>query len=305
MASFEFGEALKLQNPLLQSEILNSIITVDDVMKTGIMPFVDTSGAIVISYNRINSYGSTRATAVAGTGAVTHSAATFTNVTGRIMTYASQVRIPRVYAPDAVFVASQLQAKAHDVGLAFSTDLGASAASSDTTLKVPGYGGLCLETQSTSADNTAITGVLSFAAMDAVADLVKEVGPKGYIMPAKTIRSYRALCRTAGVSPEMIGMANWGLPQLAHNGIPIFKNENLAIDIVQGGAASVNTSTIYCAMFDPIRGLHGFYNGAGVLQVVGPYEVTATVSEEYSIEFNVGVALKSNYALAKLVGVSN
>ena len=110
MASFEFTEAQKLQNPLLQSEILQSIITVDDVTKTGYMPFEDTSGKIVISYNRVNSYGSTRAEAVAGTGSVTHSAATFNNITGRVMTYASQVRIPRVYEADAVFTSGQLQA---------------------------------------------------------------------------------------------------------------------------------------------------------------------------------------------------
>ena len=92
---------------------------------------------------------------------------------------------------------------------------------------------------------------------------------------------------------------------LAHNGIPIFKNENLATDIIQGGAAGVNTSKSYCAMFDTIRGMHGFYNGANVLGVIGPYDVPGAVSVEYSIEFNAGVALKSTYALAELVGVSN
>lgn len=306
MASFEFGEALKLQNPLLQSEVLNSIITADEVMKSGYMPFIDTNGLIVIAYNRINSYGSTRAGAVAGTGAVTHSAATFTNVTGRVMTYASQVRVPRVYSADPIFAADQVAAKAYDCGLAFSTDLGASAGAADTTLNAPGYGGLVSgATQTISAHDTAITGVLSFTKLDELSDAVKEQGPKGYIMPAGTIRSYRALNRTAGVSPQELAMGDWGMPVLMHNGVPIFKNEFIATNIVQGGAAGVNTSKIYCAMFDPVRGLHGFFNGAGVLQVIGPYEVPATVSQEYSIEFNVGVALKSTFALAQLVGVSN
>jgi hypothetical protein len=224
------------------------------------------------------------------------------------MTYAAQVRIPRVYSSDPIFTADQIAAKAWDVGLALSTDLGASAAASDTTLKVPGYGALADgagSSQTISAHDSAISGVLSFAKLDELSDIVKEGQKKAFILPSKTIRAYRALLRTAGVSPQEIIMGEFGMPVLMHNGIPVFKNEFLALDIVQGGAASVNTAKIYCVNFDIARGVHGFYNGAGVLGIVGPYEVAGTVSTEFSIEFNVGLALKSNYSIGQCVGISN
>lgn len=307
MASFTFTEAQKLQNPLLEPAVFQSVIGVDELTNFGYLPFADNGGSIRLSWNKVGSYGTTDAVAVASTGAVTHSAAFFTNNTIEINTIAKQFRVSRAYA-SPVFASQQLIAAMHNVGEQFSVLLGASAAPTNTQITPTGVGGWSswLESGNTiSAHTTSATGNISFAKLDELRDIVR-VPNVVYYMPMRTARAIRALYITAGVQPESIAAPSFGLSVMAYNGIPILRSTNCQTTLAECGHPSAPLeSRVYAFSVDPNLGLMGFYNGANVLSLLGPNYVPGSVEDEYSIEYHVGLALQSPLGMGVLRGVLN
>ena len=76
--------------------------------------------------------------------------------------------------------------------------------------------------------------------MDELLDLVKaKDGQVDWIMmPARTLRAYKALVRAlGGVTSDMVRVLDSGRTVDAYNGIPIFKNEYLSVVETANGAA--------------------------------------------------------------------
>lgn len=146
---------------------------------------------------------------------------------------------------------------------------------------------------------------LSFALLDQLVDLIKAGPISALIMHERTIRSYRALLRTAGgVDSAMLQLPNFGAPILTFGGVPILKNNYITTNETLGTGTSLTSA--YAAWFDEAGGVCGLYSGANagfVVESVGVVQnkdATRTRVKHYG-----ATAVHSTLSLARLRGVSN
>lgn len=209
---------------------------------------------------------------------------------------------------------------------------GASAAAGDvvftisvtgSSTPIDGITRLCAASQSISATGADGDNV-SFALMDQLADLVTDKsGPKVYMMPSRTRRSFMALLRTVGglQMRDLMGpIAGMGqavqIPM--YNGIPILRSDWISIAETTG--ATTTTGRIYCATLGEEGGLCGTYStaavdaaDAGEIIAVGPngmvVENLGTVQTADAKRMRVkaywGLASKSEIGLAQAIGIKN
>jgi hypothetical protein len=162
----------------------------------------------------------------------------------------------------------------------------------------------------TAGDDTN-GGVLSFAKLDALIDLIADKAkPDVLVMHARTIRSLRALLRAAGGAGLMETLElPHGSRVLSYGGIPILRNDWIPTNQTRGTASGVCTSVIALTFDDGsgkvgIAGMYPSTMPAGIdVQEVGVAEAKdETITR---VKWYTGLANFSTLGIAVLGGVTN
>lgn len=310
MASVTLAESAKLAQNELIAGVIENIITVDQFF--GVLPFQGIDGN-AISYNRENALGDVIASGVgttfSGAGAG-KAAATFTNVTSALTTIMGDAEVNGLiqatrsgHGNDQAAV--QIASKAKSAGRKFRDMLITGDGTSNT---FTGLINLCASGQKVATG--ANGGPISFAFLDELLDLVKDKdGQVDYIlMPARTIRSYKALLRALGGTgaQEAVTLEN-GDRVIGYEGVPIFKNDYIPVNQTKGGSS--NTTTIFAGTLDDGSqqvGLSGLTAAdmAGV-NIVDVGEAEDKDEHIYRVKWYCGLALFSEKGLACADGITN
>ena len=165
-----------------------------------------------------------------------------------------------------------------------------------------------------AAGQTVATGVnggaLSFDFLDELLDLVTDKdGQVDYIiMPARTIRSYKALLRGLGGASidDTVELANGGRV-IGYNGVPIFRNDYIPLNQTKG--AGSNQTTIFAGTFDDGSRSHGLAgltaeNASGI-NVVDVGEAEDKDEHIWRVKWYAGLALFSEKGLSCADGITN
>lgn len=150
-----------------------------------------------------------------------------------------------------------------------------------------------------------VGAALNLGMLDQLADTVPN-GADAFFMREGTIRAYRALLRaTGGTDAAMMEIANFGVPVLSHNGMPILKN-NWMLGTETHGSSVGNTCSIYAARMNEADGLHGIYGGASAgIRVEEIGTVQNKDATRTRLKWYAGLALKSTRSIARLRGITN
>lgn len=294
-------EAEKLSNNQLVSGIIEEIIDRDEMF--ALLPFTKVNGKAYV-YNRENALPTV--SFLDPNDAVTESAATFSEVTAKLRIIAGDVDVDKFLAATMGDTnpqkAIQIAAKAKAMARTFKDKL-VNGDSAGDPKEFDGLKKLVVAGQTLAAGTNGAAITLSM--LDDLVDKVPN-GPDVLIMRSGTVRAYLALLRaTGGTHAAMIEIPNFGVPVLAHNGVPIVRNDFLPSDEVKGTSGAVCTS-IYAARFNEVDGFHGIYGGDSAGFVV---EDIGTVQNKDAtrtrVKWYVGTALKSTKSVARLEGVTN
>jgi hypothetical protein len=198
-------------------------------------------------------------------------------------------------------LALQLAAKAKGMNRMFKKTL-VNGDNTANTKEFDGLGKLVTAGQTLEAGTNG--AALTFGMLDELADMVPN-GADALIMRAGTIRAYRALLRLqSGTDASMIEIENFGVPVLAHNGMPILRNDFLSGAETQG--TNVKTCSIYAARFNLADGVHGIFSGSNAgIRVEDIGTVQNRDATRTRLKWYCGLALKSTKSLARLKGVTN
>lgn len=309
MASVTLAESAKLAQDMLVKGVIENIITVNRIYE--MLPFQGISGN-AISYNRENALGDV----IVGTVGTTFSgasagkaAATFTNVTSSLTTIMGDAEVNGLVevtrSDDTDQAATQIASKSKSAGRKYQDML-----VNGTGLSNQFTGLLALVASGQKVDTGTNGGALSFAFLDALLDLVTDKdGQVDYIMmPARTIRSYKALCRALGgagvVESTTLPSGN---KVLSYNGVPIFRNDYIPIDQVKGGGSA--QTTVLAGTFDDGSMTHGIAgltaSRASGIQVVDVGEAEDKDEHIYRVKFYCGLANFCEKGLAAAEGITN
>lgn len=317
MPSVTLAESAKLAQDDLIAGVIENIITVNQMFE--LLPFDGIDGN-ALAYNRENALGSA---GVAGVGTLVSAAvnpidastnaknpATFTQVIASLTTILADAEVNGLIQATRSGdgndqKAVQVASKAKHLGRIYQHMLinGTGAAN-----QFNGLINLCAAGQKVATG--ANGGPLSFTFLDELLDLVKDKeGQVDYIiMPARTIRSYKALLRAlggAGVN-EVIELPS-GARVNAYSGVPIFRNDWIPINQTKG--ASSNTTTIFAGTFDDGSRTHGIAGlSATKMMGVNVVEVGEAEDKDESItrlKWYSGLALFSELGLSCADGITN
>lgn len=310
MASVTLAESAKLAQDELVAGVIENIITVNRMFD--VLPF-DAIDGNSLKYNRENvlgdvimaGVGTTFSGASAGKGA-----ATFTSVTSSLTTIMGDAEVNGLIQATRSGdgndqTATQIASKAKSAGRKFQDQM---INGDGTGNNMAGLLTLCAAAQKvTPATNGQ---ALSFDILDQLMDLVVDKdGQVDYItMPARTLRSYKALLRALGGAAinEVIALPS-GAEVPAYSATPIFRNDYIPINQTQG-SSSVAT-TIFAGTFDDGSRTHGVVgltaqNASGIAVVpVGEKED----ADEFiwRVKWYCGLALFSEKGLAAAPGMTN
>lgn len=293
-------EAEKLSNNQLIAGVIEEVIEKDELF--ALLPFVGVNGKAYV-YDREN--GLSGADFLDPNDTVPESAATFTEVTAKLRILAGDVDVDKFLQETMSDTndqkAVQIAAKAKAVARKFKQTL----VNGDNDANPKEFDGLRkLVTASQTMEAGANGAALTLSMLDELADMVP-YGADCFIMRKGTVRAYRALLRaTGGTDAAMIEIPNFGMPVLAHNGIPIIVNDYLPGDEVQG--TNDKTCSVYAVRLNEADGFHGLYGGADAgfrVEEIGT--VQNKDATRTRVKWYCGVALKSTKSLARLKGVTN
>ena len=310
MASVTLAESAKLAQDELVAGVIENIITVNRMFD--VVPFDSIEGN-ALKYNRENALGdvimSGVGTTFSGAGAGKNPA-TFTSVTSSLTTIMGDAEVNGMIQATRSGdgndqTAVQIASKAKSAGRQWQDQLinGTGAGN-----EFAGLIQLCAAAQKVATG--ANGGALSFAFLDELMDLVTDKdGQVDYItMPARTIRSYKALLRAlggAGIN-ETIELPS-GAEVIGYSGTPIFRNDYIPINQTKG--ASSNTSTIFAGTFDDGSRTHGIAgltatNMSGI-NVVDVGEKEDADEHIWRVKWYCGLALFSEKGLSCADGITN
>ena len=310
MASVTLAESAKLAQDELVAGVIENIITVNRMFD--VVPFDSIEGN-ALKYNRENALGdvimSGVGTTFSGAGAGKNPA-TFTSVTSSLTTIMGDAEVNGMIQATRSGdgndqTAVQIASKAKSAGRQWQDQLinGTGAGN-----EFAGLIQLCATAQKVATG--ANGGALSFAFLDELMDLVTDKdGQVDYItMPARTIRSYKALLRAlggAGIN-ETIELPS-GAEVIGYSGTPIFRNDYIPINQTKG--ASSNTSTIFAGTFDDGSRTHGIAgltatNMSGI-NVVDVGEKEDADEHIWRVKWYCGLALFSEKGLSCADGITN
>ena len=127
-------------------------------------------------------------------------------------------------------------------------------------------------------------------------------------MPARTIRSYKALLRGLGGASidDTVELANGGRV-IGYNGVPIFRNDYIPLNQTKGTGS--NQTTIFAGTFDDGSRSHGLAgltaeNASGI-NVVDVGEAEDKDEHIWRVKWYAGLALFSEKGLSCADGITN
>jgi len=312
MATQTLAEAAKHINNEIVRGVVEDIITVNPIFN--VLPFVGYDGQAVL-VNRENALGDSQVLAIDGTitakAAATYTQGTFTST--KLIGDAEMDGLVQAQSASAGVdqIAMEIASKAKSIGRLYQTGI---AIATGTSPQMNSMHSLVDASQFTTA---SAGQALSFALLDELLDLVKaKDGEVDWIqMPARTLRSYKALVRALGGVDEKVAFT---MPDgttrsvSAYEGIPIFKNEYLSVAETANGAALTGgaLTSVWAGCFDDgtekigIAGIHPNGVPAGVqIQVVGAQEAKDT--EIYRVKQYANFVNFNRRGLARLPSINN
>jgi len=325
MASVTLAESAKLALNELTAGVIEDVITVSPMFE--FLPF-DAFTGNALQYTRENALGGVGAMNVgdvigsadenaltAGTGEA-RDAATFASVSVGLTTLVGQADVNGLIQATRSGdgndqAAIQIASKAKHLGRLYQHLL--IEGDSSNTEEFDGLKNLCAAGQ--TVDSGTDGGALSFSFLDQLLDLVTDKdGQVDYIlMPARTLRSYKALLRAlGGTSPgdtsiTVVGADGEDRTILAYDGVPIFRNDYIPTDVTKG--ATANTTTVYAGTFDDGSRSHGI---AGLTSDVDSGMSVVDVGESetkdehiWRVKWYTSLALFSEKGLACVDGISD
>jgi len=323
MASVTLAESAKLALNELTAGVIEDVITVSPMFQ--FLPFDSFSGN-ALQYTRENALGGVGAMVIGdtigsadenaltgGTGEA-RDAATFTSVSVGLTTLVGQADVNGLIQATRSSdgndqAAIQIASKAKHLGRLFQHLL---ILGDDTNAEE--FDGLDVLNQQSVATGTN-GGALSFAFLDELLDLVTDKdGQVDYIlMPARTLRSYKALLRALGgttpgdTSIQVVGSDGTERTILAYDGVPIFRNDYIPTTVTKGGSS--NTTTIYAGTFDDGSRSHGISGLTSEVEsgisVVDVGESETKDEHIWRVKWYTSLALFSEKGLAAADGITN
>ena len=295
MATQTLAEAAKLINNQIVQGVAEDIITTNPMWSA--MPWTGYEGQAIL-VNRENALGDAQHLAV-GSAITAKAAATFTQITFSATTTIGDAEINGLVAAQSSGagvdqLAIEISSKAKSVGRLLQTGI---ASGTGVSPQLNSLHTLCDAGQFTAASaGQAITLLL----MDQLLDLVKSKdGQVDWIMmPARTLRAYKALVRSLGGITETMAytMPNGTTRNVSvYEGVPIFQNDYLSVAETANGAALAGgaLTSVYAGCWDDGS------NKVGV-SMIHPIAVPAGISIE-----TVGVAETKDEVITRVKSYSN
>jgi hypothetical protein len=294
------SEADKLSNNSLEAGVIEEIIEKDETF--ALLPFMGVVGKAYV-YDREN----TLATAdfLDPNDTVNEGASTFTEVVAKLRILIGDVDVDKFIQETESDTNDQQSVQVAMKAKGLNRKFKQTFVSGDNVTNAKEFDGLSkLVTVGQTITAGANGAALTLSMLDELSDAVTN-GADAMIMRPGTIRAYRALLRaTGGTDAAMMEIENFGVPVLAHNGLPILRNDYLPGNEVQG--ASSVTCSIYAARMNEGDGLHGIYGGASAgVRVENIGTVQNKDANRIRLKWYVSMALKSTKSLARLKGITN
>lgn len=307
-------EADKLSNNQLVSGVIEEIIDRDDLFSY--LSFVSVNSKAYV-YNREDVGAQNNITAGSGlptfndvNDTVTEGAVPFKEITTRLRILIGDVDVDKFLqeteSNDNDQLGSQISAKAKALGRLYKNAL----INGDTSVNSKSFDGLkALTTNSDSNAGQTITfgpngGALSLTLLDQLLDTVPN-GADAIVMRRSTARAYRNLLRVTGSGSDAQSniMSEFGMPMLAHNGVPILMNDFIPVNETQG--TGTNLTSVYAVRLNEVDGIHGIYGGANAgIRVENVGTVQNKDADRIRLKWYAGLVLKSTRSLARLSGVT-
>lgn len=250
MATQTLAEAAKLIHNQIVKGVAQDVISINPIYD--LLPFTPYAGQALL-VNRENALGDADFFAVDAT-ITTKTAATFTQVPFSATKIIGDAELDGLVQAQSVSagvdqMAVEVSSKAKSIGRKFQTGMATGTGASPQMYSLHS---LCDAGQYTTA---SAGQALSFALLDELLDLVKaKDGQVDWIMmPARTLRAYKALVRAAGgATSEFMRDTDTGRVVDAYNGIPIFKNEYLSVTETANGALLTTgaLASVWAGVFD-------------------------------------------------------
>lgn len=334
MSTVTLAESAKLAQNELTAGVIEDIITLNSMF--AFMPFDSFTGN-ALQYTREATLGGAGAIEVGnvigtadenaldvalgggGTG-LARDPATFTTVTAGLTTLLGQADVNNLIQATRSGdgndqAAIQISSKAKHLGRLYQHLL---VEGNDTNAEeFDGLKTILAAVSGTAQDVATGTngGALSFAFLDELCDLVtsKDGQVDFLMMPKRTIRAYKALLRALGgttpgdTSMDVIGTDGTERTILAYDGIPIFRNDFIPVNVTKG--SSSNTTSIYAGCFDDgsrSNGIAGLTSevDAGI-EVVDVGESETKDEHIWRVKWYCGLAVFSEKGLARAEGITN
>lgn len=310
MASVTLAESAKLAQDELVAGVIENIITVNRMFD--VLPFDGIEGNS-LAYNRENVLGDVIMAGVGTTfsgASAGKAAATFTKVNSNLTTIMGDAEVNGLIQATRSGdgndqTAVQIASKAKSAGRKFQDQL---INGTGTGNEFAGLIQLCASGQKAATGTNG--GNLSFGILDELLDLVVDKdGAVDYItMPARTLRSYKALLRALGGASvnEVVELPS-GAEVPAYSMVPIFRNDYIPTNQTKG--TGTGATTIFAGTLDDGSRTHGISgltaaNAAGI-QVVDVGEAEDADEHIWRVKWYCGLALYSEKGLAAADGILN
>ena len=308
-------EADKLSRNQLVSGVIEEIIERDDAF--AVLPFISVNSKAYV-YNREDIGAQNNITQGSGlptfndvNDTVTEGAVPFKEITTRLRILIGDVDVDKFVQETESDtndqLGTQIAAKAKALGRLYKNAL----VNGDVSVNAKSFDGLkALTTNADSNSSQTITagtngGALTLSLLDQLLDSVPN-GADAIIMRRGTARAFRNLLRTTGSGADAQSniMNEFGMPQLAHNGVRILINDFMPANETLG--SGTNLCSIYAARFNEVDGVHGIYGGANAgIRVENVGTVQNKDADRVRLKWYAGLVLKSTRSLARLSGVTN
>jgi hypothetical protein len=295
MASQTLAEAAKLINNEIVQGVAEDIITTNPIWN--VMPWIGYEGQAIM-VNRENALGDAQHLAVGGT-ITAKTAATFTRVPFTAVTTIGDAEMNGLVQAQSRGagvdqLAIEISSKAKSVGRLLQTGI-ATGTGAD-----PQLNSLHTLVDATQYTTASAGQAISFALLDELLNLVKaKDGEVDWLMmPARTLRAYKALVRALGGINETMAftMPNGTTRNVSvYEGIPIFQNDYLSVVETANGAALTGgaLTSVYAGVWDDGSEKVG-------VSMIHPVAVPAGIQVE-----QVGVAETKDETIVRVKSYSN
>jgi hypothetical protein len=300
------AEAQRLSNNLLLSGVIEELINKDEMF--AFLPFVGVNNKTYDYVREDETAMNTAITTSAGsdwldtTDTIPEGAMSVTEVSARLRILAGDVDLPKFLVTTMTDTNNQLAVQLAAKAKVLRSKWQRNFAIGNATINTKQFDGL---PQLVSDGQTITAGpngaALSFDMVDELQDYIP-YGADAFVMHSKTWRAIKAMMRALNIAPEHISMPDVGINVPALNGVPVIKNDYLAINEEVGSSGAVCTS-IYACRFNEADGLHGLYGGPTIIQVENIGTVQTKDAERWRAKLYASVCLKSTKSLARISGI--